>query len=546
MQKSTPDTTADAQAKRIATSHTLGTSAAFTSKASVYRHESRPNPFGIRPLGNMLLDGGSFTTRNSGLGAFSGLDDHLLLELIATAFSCAHPCSIETMFTATEGDRALNRLAQTSRAWYCLVSNDGVWRQRTISRFGGNFKYMNSWRDTFKYTILVNQFRLSDFIPDQPLRVSGMYSDLLYTSWRCATVPLDHLCGIGIDNISRRNNLSLSDFLQEYAKPNLPVILTDVVREWPAFKKWSTDFFMDHHGSKTFKAEAVDISFANYAEYARHAQEEAPLYLFDKGFTNDTFLSADYVVPKYFSQDLFQVLGDNRPDYRWLIIGPARSGSTFHIDPNSTSAWNAVITGAKKWILYPPECIPPGVFPSKDGSNVTSPVSLAEWFMNYYQEIHSSAGASNQNTKCTPKPIECICRAGEMIFVPNGWWHCVMNLTDSIAITQNFVSSENLVNVLDFLEFKPDQVSGFCNPNPYSLFFNALKEKMPNVLEEAQASRSLIKHENSTCTITKSISHNDQTKATLKQSMWHQLTAQSEDTADSIESGGGFTFNFEI
>ena len=28
-----------------------------------------------------------------------------------------------------------------------------------------------------------------------------------------------------------------------------------------------------------------------------------------------------------------------------------RPGSTFHIDPNSTSAWNAVIRGAKKWIL---------------------------------------------------------------------------------------------------------------------------------------------------------------------------------------------------
>ena len=66
-------------------------------------------------------------------------------------------------------------------------------------------------------------------------------------------------------------------------------------------------------------------------------------------------------VPKYFDEDLFSVLGDEgRPDFRWLIMGPPRSGSTFHKDPNATSAWNAVVTGSKKWIMYPPHALPPG------------------------------------------------------------------------------------------------------------------------------------------------------------------------------------------
>lgn len=36
-------------------------------------------------------------------------------------------------------------------------------------------------------------------------------------------------------------------------------------------------------------------------------------------------------------------------------------------DPNATAAWNAVLKGRKKWILFPPHIIPPGVHPSDDG-----------------------------------------------------------------------------------------------------------------------------------------------------------------------------------
>ena len=54
------------------------------------------------------------------------------------------------------------------------------------------------------------------------------------------------------------------------------------------------------------------------------------------------------------------MLGDDRPDFMWLVIGPERSGSPFHLDPYKTSAWNAVLEGRKRWWLYPPDVEPPG------------------------------------------------------------------------------------------------------------------------------------------------------------------------------------------
>ena len=187
-------------------------------------------------------------------------------------------------------------------------------------------------------------------------------------------------------------------------------------------------------------------------------------------------MGQDYVVPPFFDQDLFKVLGDKRPDFQWLIVGPKRSGSTFHIDPNATSAWNAVIRGSKRWILYPPHLVPPGVFPSADKSQVTSPVSLAEWFMNYYDPEDYKKGPA----------IECVCHQGEMLFVPQQWWHCVMNLQDSIAITQNFVNEQNLGKVLDFLENKPEQVSGYCHSDLYQAFTQGLAEHDPALLKQVK------------------------------------------------------------
>lgn len=65
-------------------------------------------------------------------------------------------------------------------------------------------------------------------------------------------------------------------------------------------------------------------------------------------------------------------------------------------------------------------------------------------------------------------PLECRVDVGECLFVPHGWWHCVINVEEggglndnvSLALTQNYVSSSNLSDVLRFLEVNKNQISG--------------------------------------------------------------------------------------
>ena len=124
----------------------------------------------------------------------------------------------------------------------------------------------------------------------------------------------------------------------------------------------------------------------------------------------------------------------------------------------------------------PSQLPPPGVFVSEDQSEVTSPLSITEWLLGFHTEA-----------RMTPGCREGICNEGEVLHVPSGWWHLVVNLEPSIAITQNFVPEPHLPNVLDFLRNKPDQVSGFKKgvKNPYELFVQKMHELHPGLLKRA-------------------------------------------------------------
>ncbi|KAJ3061469.1 hypothetical protein HDU98_002637 [Podochytrium sp. JEL0797] len=452
----------------------------------------RPQPYGIQPYGNMLFHTGApAANRQLGLGALAVLDDASIVSEIMTN-------------TDYFSDTDILRLSRCSKALYVFANFEEVWRSRTINRFKGDFgSFSDCWKNTYKKR-LHNGDPGVECVLDVPIKV-GFFSDFLFSSWRCSTIPLDVLCrSNAVENIDRRAGLSMQEFTEQYDKPGKPVILTDVVTKWPAFKKWSMEYLVETVGDVEFRAESCDLPFKTYAAYATHCGqnggsfEEAPLYLFDKHFSKRTSLCDDFNVPEYFEQDLFSLLGPNeRPDHRWLIIGPPRSGSTYHLDPNSTNAWNAVITGSKKWIFFPPGCPPPGVFPSEDGSEVTTPISLAEWFLNHYDEMKS----------WPVKPLECVQKAGEIIYVPRGWWHCVMNLEECIAITQNFVNDNNLKEALTFVREKPDQISGYgrgpggCElaNTFYDRFSAVLKKTHPGVVEEELARSQQVEKEGKTC-----------------------------------------------
>ncbi|WVZ51047.1 hypothetical protein U9M48_002237 [Paspalum notatum var. saurae] len=410
----------------------------------------------VQPLGNLFLSSSPCANlRDAGLGALRPLPDDLLLDVLGLLPA-----------------RDLAALSAASKALYVVAAHDPLWRAHVLAELGGAFDFAGSWRATY----IGRRARL---VPPRALKIRGFYSDYLFQSWLCANMEMRHEW-LARDNIERRRGMSVERFIAEMEEPNRPVLLEGCIDSWPALQKWGRDYLLEVSAGKEFAVGPVSMTLDRYFRYADNVQEERPLYLFDAKFAEKVpEMGRDYEVPVYFREDLFSVLGEERPDYRWVIIGPAGSGSSFHVDPNSTSAWNAIIKGAKKWVMFPPEVVPPGVHPSADGAEVTSPVSIMEWFMNFYSACKT----------WEKRPIECVCRAGEVVFVPNGWWHLVINLEESIAITQNYVSRRNLLNVLDFLK-KPNAselVSGTKDRvNLHDKFRGAIEAAHPGIINQLE------------------------------------------------------------
>lgn len=262
-------------------------------------------------------------------------------------------------------------------------------------------------------------------------------------------------------------NVTPDVFWSCYEATNTPCIIDNIpdgydganhAGEWPAVQKWSLDVLgKSELRERNFKCgedddgNAIKVKLKYFIRYLEHNRDDSPLYIFDTSFENDRSaksLLSDYRVPTYFREDLFRLVSESRrPPYRWVLVGPERSGSTVHIDPLATNAWNTLLHGKKRWVLFPPHVqkgIVKGrglIFREEDDESI-------HYFMTILPRIKQKAAAmKNHGDYRDFACYEFTQNAGQTVFVPHGWWHAVLNLTHTVGVTQNFCSPRNFEHV---------------------------------------------------------------------------------------------------
>ena len=414
------------------------------------------HPLGVKPAGNMYLDDcvdAAGLAKQKSLGQLAAMSEYLLIELLGF-------CDGADLVTLSGVSMYMRAFSFHTDLWRELFwANDSVGTRELVFR--------DSWRDSY----FASFFEAAAGGGGQPkrqrleaTRVRNVFSDLLFAPYRASGLePTPQW--IVKENIDRvaADSLSVADFVERYEKPNKPVILTGyLATHWAAFAQWrSVAALAERAENPTMECGAVEMRIADFEKYLASAMarlDESPIFIFDtKSFGHQQRWQKEYAQIPFFGPDLFDLLtGENRPDHKWLLVGGAGASSKWHVDPNSTNAWNAVITGAKKWILLPPHLgPPPGVEVSSDGFAVRQPSTLTDWLdSGFYDEMVRMHGSSGL--------VEATCNAGEVMFIPRGWWHCVRNVGDevTIAVTQNYAAESSVTHVRRFLKEMSHCVSG--------------------------------------------------------------------------------------
>lgn len=234
--------------------------------------------------------------------------------------------------------------------------------------------------------------------------------------------------------VDRRSNLSLREFRREYLIPGRPVILTDLIGDWPARHNWTFERFKRDFGDDTIpiyhydqlrEFTPDDVESVRFSEFIDAISTKDwtsyPYYFRDdwRIFERHPELKEDYRELAYFF-DWFKAIPKSlRMPYPRLFISPKGAVTPLHIDVWRTHAWLSQLVGRKRWLLFSPE---------------------QERFL-YDCRVRVDAPDLDQFPEYEKAvPLEATIEPGDTVFVPSGWAHWVISLDAAISLSANYMS----------------------------------------------------------------------------------------------------------
>lgn len=227
--------------------------------------------------------------------------------------------------------------------------------------------------------------------------------------------------------VERVSNISAKDFQNLYIKPQKPVVVENLIQDWPAFEKWDFDYLKKVAGDKIvplYNNDPVDYSkkvnepiarmkMSEYIDLMMEGPTDLRIFLYNL-MKEVPELQNDYQLP-----DLGLNLFKSLP---MLFFGGEGSNVFMHYDIDLANILHFHFAGKKRCIIVPPDQtkymykIPYSVICRED-IDFDNP-DFEKWPALKYV-----------------KPMVTDLEHGQMLYMPEGWWHYMKYITPGFSMS---------------------------------------------------------------------------------------------------------------
>ncbi|MGB3590620.1 MAG: cupin-like domain-containing protein [Nonlabens sp.] len=232
---------------------------------------------------------------------------------------------------------------------------------------------------------------------------------------------------LSLKEIPRFHTLGKEEFIRNYLKPQRPVVIEKLTGEWPAYHKWNLEYIKQVAGDKTvplyddrpvkhdegFNEAHATMNMADYVNLLKREPTNFRIFLYNI-IKEVPALQNDFKYPK-----LGMRLIKGLP---MMFFGGKGSRVFMHYDIDFTNILHFHFHGKKRCIIYPPDQsrylyrVPYSLI-SREDIDFSNP-DLDKW-----PALKNAQG------------YVCDLSHGEMLYMPEGYWHYMHYLTPGFSIS---------------------------------------------------------------------------------------------------------------
>ncbi len=230
-----------------------------------------------------------------------------------------------------------------------------------------------------------------------------------------------------LTEIPRIKTISRKDFIEDYVKPQQPVVIERLIEDWPAYKKWSLDYIKEVAGEKVvplydnrpissqykFNQPHLQMKMGDYIDLLRTEPTKYRIFLYHL-LKEVPLLQKDFQFPNIGLRFLKQL--------PMLFFGGENSKVFMHYDIDFANILHFHFEGKKECILFPPSQskylykVPHALIARED-------INFNDPDFNKFPALKQAVGfITNLNH-------------GETLYMPEGYWHQMTYLTPGFSMS---------------------------------------------------------------------------------------------------------------